>query len=205
MGLEEMLIYFIVFAFAMLPFGFIGVKTAFGKLKESMAMRGGKLKMFLVTPNFRLKEVYGKPKGKNIENKGKSYDFEDKPGKILFKGRTPVTFYNEKTRTQLNMAEPNVRQEIDPQHYNDLLIRMYNLGKLAAQNKNSLLVILVFAGLACSAGALIFEFQNSGHIGEIQKSLDSTNAQNKILTDYITQIQVNNAGAAGQVTLPAGH
>jgi len=180
----------IIAVLAMLaPFGILGIIYLLKWMMSFLQVRSGKVRAGFVTESYRLRRKFVKPKGGHIVTKSRTYNYSDKPGYIVFQGGTPECMYNEKTMQQINLADPKDKPEINPEHFSDLLIRMYNLGKLSGMKPSILLVILCIMAIAVSGitlALLVMQGGTTGAIAQNQEYLKGLIEQQKPMIESIT-------------------
>ena len=137
---------------AMTPFVILGVRALARILIEKSKVSHGCIKTQLILQNRRLKSYFVKPDSDEIKIGKKRLGFDGSAEKMVIEGNVPVAFYNAKTSEQLNMFSSKTSYPVDPEYFDNIVIRAYNLGKLSAiVNEQKLLLVCI---IACIVGGI---------------------------------------------------
>jgi len=138
---------------SMAPLTFAGVVFIMGKVGEIMMVKKGRVKAYIIANNRRVRKVFAKPTGSQMKIGQKIFSFKNTPDYLTYEGSVPVTFYNEKTSEQLNMFNTETQYPVEPEYFDNLIVRSYNLGRLSSLVADKKMMLFLLICVLASAGA----------------------------------------------------
>lgn len=137
------------------PFFLYGLIKGFALIDELRLVRRGYFKAYFTLPNNRRLMQWIKISTDSFKIKEDTYSFSDKPGYVLYEGRTPTIAYDAK-RAQINFS--HVGGVPDDRNMDTLLIRVFNEGKIQGFTNYKYILYGVIGACVIGAVACILSF-----------------------------------------------
>jgi len=182
----------LVLVFVLAPIAFMGAIGMLKKMNSQRLIKAGAFKVIFRKNNGQRISKYIVPtSAKEIKHKGKTFPLSTEHGYVWWEGKVPIVEYYWELSKQIRIGEKLQDQSLDPEYLDTLLVRVFNLGKLAGAKDEKLIKVccLVAAGAAILSVVLVFALLSSvADIGDKFAGLAKTaNEKFVAINDYMNK------------------